>query len=204
MQKCIFSIMVSVLLFLLLAAPSGLYASWGVRASQGQTIVVNSLADSGAGTLRQALLDAQAEDQITFDPMVFPPTSPLTTSFQSGLPAITEDGLTVDGSQAGVILHGRQRNPSNGLTIRDATGVTIQGLQIVNFMVGIELRQGAQNVLIGGDREEGTGPLGQGNLISGNFAAGIKLRDAETSGNQIQGNYIGTDLSGNVRQGIQT
>ena len=196
--------MVSVFLLLLVAAPPGLYASWGFGASQKQTIVVSSSADSGAGTLRQALLDAQAEDKITFDPMVFPPTSPVTISLESRLPIITVNGLTIDGSQAGVILDGRQLNPNNGLTIEYATGVTIQGLQIVNFMVGIELRQGAQNVLIGGDREEGTGPLGQGNLISGNFAAGIKLRDAETSGNQIQGNYIGTDLSGNVRQGIQT
>ncbi len=40
---------------------------------KGKTIVVTSAEDSGAGTLRQALLDAQTGDTITFDPVAFPP-----------------------------------------------------------------------------------------------------------------------------------
>ena len=39
----------------------------------GETILVTSVEDSGAGSLRQAILDAQAGDTITFDPLVFPP-----------------------------------------------------------------------------------------------------------------------------------
>jgi len=40
-------------------------------APQGETIIVTSTADSGPGTLRQALLDAQDGDTITFAPAVF-------------------------------------------------------------------------------------------------------------------------------------
>jgi len=56
----------------------------------GRTIVVTSPADSGAGTLRQALLDAQPGDTITFDPAVFLPGSPVTLTLTSGLPELTQ------------------------------------------------------------------------------------------------------------------
>jgi hypothetical protein len=46
--------------------------------AKGETIVITSVADSGSGTLRQALLDAQSGDIITFDPTVFPPGDPAT------------------------------------------------------------------------------------------------------------------------------
>ncbi|MGD2179401.1 MAG: hypothetical protein PVG71_16470, partial [Anaerolineae bacterium] len=58
--------------------------------AQGQsaaaTITVTSAADSGPGTLRQALLDAANGDTITFDQNVFPPASPVTISLTSDLP----------------------------------------------------------------------------------------------------------------------
>ena len=41
-------------------------------ASLAATLVVTSSADSGPGTLRQALLDANSGDTITFDATVFP------------------------------------------------------------------------------------------------------------------------------------
>jgi hypothetical protein len=40
---------------------------------QEKTFVVDSAADGGTGTLRQALQDAQPGDTILFDPAVFPP-----------------------------------------------------------------------------------------------------------------------------------
>ena len=48
-----------------------------VPSPQGKTIMVTSAEDSGAGSLRQALENAQAGDLIEFDPQVFPPESPL-------------------------------------------------------------------------------------------------------------------------------
>ena len=55
---------------------------------EGDIITVTSTKDSGLGTLRQALLDAQNGDTITFDPAVFPAGAPVTISVTSGLPAI--------------------------------------------------------------------------------------------------------------------
>jgi len=54
-------------------------------AAKGQAIIVTSTTDSGPGTLRQALLDTQSGDTITFDPAVFPPDKPATIFFKTFL-----------------------------------------------------------------------------------------------------------------------
>jgi hypothetical protein len=177
-----------------LAAPRGL----------GRTIVVTSPADSGPGTLRQALLDARGDDSITFDPAVFLPSSPVTITLASLLPTITQDNLAIDASNAGVILDGSvvggeiggERTAGLGI---QADEVTIRGLQIVNFPgCGIELR--GQGNTIGGDRETGSGPLGQGNLLGGNGHSGVCLFVGGNY-NTITGNYIGTNLNGTAAWG---
>ncbi len=180
--------------------------------SPGKTIVVTSIADSGPGTLRQALLDAETHDVITFDPSVFPPDAPATIALSSSLPELNQGSLTIDASNAGVILDGRNittPNPQHGLSI-SSDGNIIRGLQITGFSdAGIGLYGGAQYNVIGGDRSVGDGPLGQGNLISGNGNFGIGLWDEGTSHNTIQGNYIGitidgTSAWGHARDGIHS
>ena len=47
-------------------------------ATEGGIVIVTSTADSGPGTLRQALANARSGDTITFDPTVFPPGAPVT------------------------------------------------------------------------------------------------------------------------------
>ncbi|MCP4360737.1 MAG: right-handed parallel beta-helix repeat-containing protein, partial [Chloroflexi bacterium] len=98
--------------------------------------------------------------------------------------------------------HNHSQLQSNGLNI-NASGVVVQGLQIVNFPGhGVSLYGSAQNNLIGGDRNIGSGPMGQGNLISGNgfgdqhSSCGVYIGDPGTGFNTVQGNYIGVDLSG--------
>jgi len=161
-------------------------------------IVVNSTADSGPGTLRQALLDAQSGDIITFDPAVFPPTTPATVYICSELPPISQGDLTIDGSNAGVILDGSKIGEDfvPGLQVI-SNGNRVQGLQIVNFIpgAGIVISGGSQNNTVGGDRSIGSGPLGQGNLVS-NGDIGIGLWGDGTSFNTITGNLIGTDTTG--------
>jgi hypothetical protein len=163
--------------------------------SQGNIRIVASTADSGPGTLRQALLDAQSGDIITFDPLVFPPSAPVTISLISSLPHINQGNLTIDASNAGVILDGSQAGGewTAGIGIVSEHNV-IRGLQVIHFTgPGIQLDPTANFNTVGGDRNVGNGPLGQGNLFSDN-SDGIAIFGA--SDNTILGNLIGTDVSG--------
>ena len=161
------------------------------------TCTVTSTADSGTGTLRACLASLAAGDVILFDPAVFPPAAPQTITLTSNLPRILQNNVTVDASNAGVILDGSPiSGDSFGLVIWGSQGVTIRGVQIVNFTLGILIGNGATNNIIGGDRAIGSGPLGQGNRISGNSYVGVWLQNAGTSHNTISGNFIGTNLSG--------
>jgi titin len=170
--------------------------------SLATTCIVTSVANSGPGSLRQCLLNAVSGTTITFDPSMFPPTAPVTISLTSTLPSISVNNLTIDGSQAGVILNGSGLSAGTGLVIDGADGVIIRGLQILNFpRDGIALIGGATNNLIGGDHGLGAAPLGQGNLISGNGRAGVWIQDPSTSDNRLSGNFIGTDVSGTIAMG---
>ena len=175
--------------------------------ANAREIVVNSTSDTGSGTLRWALETARPGDIITFNPSVFPPDDPATIPLISALPAIVCGRLTVDASDAGVILDG-DRLPetfAHGLEIYSDENV-IMGLQIVRFVgAGLAICSGSRNT-IGGDRSIGAGPMGQGNVFSGN-GMGIDLCDLGTSGNVFVGNLIGvgsdrTTPFGNEGSGI--
>jgi parallel beta-helix repeat protein len=156
--------------------------------------------DHGSGTLRQALLDAQAGDTITFNSSVFPPGSPATISVLSELPKLTRNGVVIDASNAGVILDGAQApGGANGLVIQ-ASNCVVRGLTIQHFSGnGISIEAGSSGNTIGGDRGAGSGPNGQGNLIVANYANGIVLHNA--TGNFVRGNYVGIDSSGQWAMG---
>ena len=133
------------------------------RASHGPTITVTSAADSGPGTLRQAMEQAQSGDTITFDPVVFPPTAPVTISITSDLPGFP-GGLTIDASDAGVILDGSSMPAGwvGGLQIVSSDGNRIQGLQISGFSGrAIDISGDSQHNVIGGDRNIAGGDLSE-------------------------------------------
>jgi hypothetical protein len=160
------------------------------QANPNATITVNSTADSGPGTLRQALLDAQTGDTILFDTSVFPPGSPATITLGSTLPALSTGNISVDGSAAGVIVDGG----SMAFACLDITSHSnvIKGLEIYNCCNDIYIHSGAQNSTIGGTTSA------ERNVISGNNDAGVLIEGSDSSGNTIQGNFIGTDASGSV------
>jgi hypothetical protein len=163
------------------------------------TIVVTSTADSGPGTLRWALGTAAVSDTITFNTSVFPLGNPQTITLSSPLPDIITDALTIDASNAGVILDGSSTPTYTvGLVVSSASGVTIKGLQILNFPVhGVNLRNGATNNTIGGiNGSPGGACSGDCNLISGNGGIGILLSGSGTMSNTVSGNYVGTDIGG--------
>jgi len=68
-------------------------------------------------------------------------------------------------------------------------GVDASGSTALANPHGLVIGDGAQNNVIGGSGR------GEGNVISAN-GTGVLIRGADTSGNTIIGNYIGTDASG--------
>jgi hypothetical protein len=162
--------------------------------SNRKTYTVSTTADSGPGSLRECLHKADSGDTVVFDEAIFPSEKPTTIYLKEGL-VIDRDGITIDGSNAGVILDGSgvEKSSGFGISIIDANYNTIKGLQIMNFAIcGINL-SGKGNV-IGGDRTRGKGPLGEGNLISGSGGPDIATKLAYDS--LIIGNFVGTDISG--------
>jgi len=163
---------------------------------RGKTIYVSNANDSGLASFRYALTVAQEYDTIIFNPNIFPPDNPMRIFINSELPRITKGHITLDASNAGVILDGSNIEDDKifGLIISSDYN-KVMGLQIVNFrnIQAVYVEGGAHNQ-IGGDRNQGLGPVGQGNLISNN-GVGIQLLSIG-GGNVITGNLIGTELDG--------
>lgn len=55
---------------------------------------------------------------------------------------------------------------------------------------GVEIAGGAKNNIIGGTSAS------ERNIISGNGENGVQIRDTQSTGNVVQGNYIGVDITG--------
>jgi hypothetical protein len=114
---------------------------------------------------------------------------------ESGLPRIIRGYLTLDASNAGVILDGSQVGGewTPGIEI-DSEHNVIKGLQVIHFSgPGILLTGTARFNVVGGDRAIGLGPLGEGNLFS-DTSDGVMIQSG--SDNVIAGNLIGTDITG--------
>ena len=182
--------------------------------------VVTNTSDGGAGSLRQAIVDADnnaGNDLIVFniptsDPGYQHSTNTFTIAPLSTLPAIT-DTLTIDGrSQSGfagtplVELTGTTAPPgSNGLVL-DGNGITIQGLTIDSFASGdgIQIQAGSGDVITGnriGSDVTGTSALANSIGIaiasSGNTIGGTTAADQ----NLISGNGTGISITGNTATG---
>jgi hypothetical protein len=203
---------------------------------------VTNTNDSGAGSLRQAIVDANQNpgvDTITFG---IPGRRTRTIRLLSELPAITEtvsiDATTQQGFNGSPIVELTDGSPSSqrivsglrieaadcvvrglainsfsegvGITIRTAaaTGNHIEGCFIGTNVRGNSAAANAGGILIVNDEENpntgakrniigGTVPAAR-NLISGNRFEGIKIgpENGDTSENIIQGNLVGTNMSG--------
>jgi len=128
---------------LLVCLVVGLLAVAGIgpvrAAPQGAVWVVNTTADDGPGSLRQALALAESGDQITFDPAVFPPEAPAVIQPVAPLPDLIQGNLTLTAGQAGVILDG-------SLLGREVESVLLDD---------VALQWGNQNLLENGDFNAG-------------------------------------------------
>ncbi len=238
MKRFLGVLFILLLVFALLAFPDA------VRAASFNVTNTN---DSGPGSLRQAILQANASpgtDTISFN---IPGTGAHTIQPLSALPTITGpvviDGYTQPGASPNTNPPGVGSNAVlmieldgsiagsdvNGLTIT-AGSSTIRGLVINRFNIGICLRSsGASGNLVQGNfiGTDATGTIALGNdangvlifinasnniiggtnnearnVISANDLAGIYISSG--SGNEVRGNYIGTDLNGTVALGNGT
>ncbi len=96
--------------------------------------------------------------------------------------------------EAGVLISelGTDGNLVQGNYIgTDASGT----LDLGNTMDGVFIGFGSSNNTIGGTI------VGARNLISGNDEAGVLIAEVGTDGNVVQGNYIGTDVTGTLPLG---
>lgn len=211
--------------------------------------IVTNTNDSGTGSLRQAILDANASppttgtDLIEFD---IPGSGVQTISPASPLPEITVpvtiDGYTqsgaspntnpagqglntvlsiqLDGANAGLLPFGMLQVAASGSTVEglnvnnaqgpdielygsddnvitgnflgtDPTGTAIFSLNTSSggTLDGIDLKSSAGNTI------GGSAPADR-NLIAGNAGNGIEIPLYLDTGNAIEGNLIGTDITG--------
>jgi hypothetical protein len=190
------------------------------------TFAVLNLADEGAGSLRQAILNANAHvgaDVIDFE---VAGTIRLTTG---PLPAITGtvdlDGTTAPGFAGTPVIQvdydhfgGLQFNPGS-------SGSALRSLDLTNAAGNGVLLYGAGDMLIVGNyigvAPDGTTAAGNsgnglelyessGNIIGGDTAQDRNIISANrnngidiiaSSLNQVMGNYIGTDVTGTIYRG---
>jgi hypothetical protein len=138
------------------------------------TFTVTNTNDSGAGSLNQAILDANdtsGADIINFN---IPGSGVKTISPDAELPNITE-ALTINGySQPGASVNTLAQGNNAVLKI-ELSGAEAPG--------GSGLRIGAANSTVKG-------------LVINRWESGVRLGGNDASGNQIVGNYIGTNPSG--------
>ena len=197
----------------------------GVAAARGDTFTVTNTDDTGDGSLRKALTDANAAaglDTIDFD---IPGSGVHTIEVPTELPWITSP-LILDGTtQAGyagaplIELHGAN---TTGLRV-EAGSSTIRGLVLNGFAQAMLLHYGGGNVVegcyIGTDKTGTLTPFpgghgirileSDGNVIGGSSPSsrnlisgtGTAIGAEFSDGVVIQGNLIGTDVTGTVALG---
>ncbi|MDQ4129271.1 MAG: Ig-like domain-containing protein [Actinomycetota bacterium] len=200
----------------------------GAGTARAADIAVTKIADSGPGSLRQAILDANATEEA--DRITFGLGAAKTIAPTSALPQITSP-LTLDGTtQPGyagkplVVLSGANAGPQTfGLDIR-AGDSQVKGLVVNSFdfsaivisggdnnvvedcylgtdATGTQARGNASGVIINDSALNviGSEDPAKGNVISGN-EYGVNV-EGDLGLNTVVGNLIGTDATGTAELG---
>jgi len=162
-----------------------------------------SLAFNGLTTSEQAqvagLIGAGMTDTINFG--ISGTITPTST-----LPEITDNGTIIDassqwigvwpGGQPGITLDGSSAGVADGFVFNGTDNCQIRGLLIIGFGgTGVVIFNGAQFNSVGGSQ------AGERNVISGNAGRGVFINNLGTNNNVVQGNFIGTDVSGSFDLG---
>ena len=158
----------------------GLMVLLGVASSRSATLTVTNSADSGPGTLRHVILDANADASPDVVTIAFniPGAGVQTIAPLSALPTImrpvTIDGYTQPGASPNTLAAGDNATLLIQLTGTNAGGGT-----------GLDLAPGSDGSLVCG-------------LVVNGFDTGMALG---SSSNVLAGNFIGTDATGRTNLG---
>jgi CSLREA domain-containing protein len=188
----------------------------------------DGVCDSGDCTLREAITAANLNagaDTIAFAIGSGVQTIILSTDLPFINDPITIDGTTQPGFAGSPLIEINGINADNnhsGLAIT-AGNSTVRGLVLNRFNIAaVDLSTKGNNRVEGnyiGTNIAGTAPLFNGigvavtingntiggtvaaarNLISGNGEGGVRFINQDANGNKVQGNYIGTDVTGTAR-----
>jgi hypothetical protein len=194
---------------------------------------VTNINDSGPGSLRQALLDANDSSDANLVLFNLGTGGPFTIHLLSALPEITSpvviDGWSQSGSNAPpvVVLDGSQAGTLSDGLVLTAPSNTVRGLVLTGFINALRLQSNGFNVVQGnfiGTDSTGTnaapntgdglyvtsrgnvlgGTLpGQGNVIAGNLGNGLEFVSPNAVSNLVQGNLIGVGADAATALGNQ-
>jgi hypothetical protein len=193
--------------------PCTLRAAIGqANASSGTDTITFGIAGIGPHTISPGSALPAISDPLTIDGYAQPGASPNTNVIGLGSNAVLMieldgsgtggSGLTItagDTTVRGLVINRFKGSGGNGIEIADNGGNTIEGNNIGTDATGIaDLGNSGAGISIveaPSNRVGGTDP-GARNVISGNDY-GISIVGGAT-GNLVQGNYIGTDVTGST------
>ena len=176
-----------------------------LAAEIAQPFIVTTVADSGPGSLRQAILDANANpgaDTIVFD---IPGSGVQTITLLSELPSLTDGaGVAIDGFTQPSASPNTLSKADDAVRLIEIRGVTLstvltlasnhntlRGLAITgNALTGISLLGASSSRIVG-------------NLISATFGQGVDIRSGSTD--NLVGGTVAEDrnvISGNGGMGV--
>lgn len=201
------------------------FANRGLEILEGRaflsTYTVTTTADSGAGSLRQAITDANAHAGT--DVVAFAIGSGAKTiSPAKGLPGLGDHTILDATTQPGyagsplITLNGAGAGSADGIRI-SGTGATVRGLAITHFGGSGMLVMGKGSNTIAGNVITSNGAHGillqspnntvggstsaDRNVIGGNGQSGVFVYTAAARNNTIAGNFIGSDTTGSNKLG---
>jgi hypothetical protein len=174
----------------------------------GSAFAVTNTNDAGAGSLRQAIMDANVNaghDAISFSAVAFPEAAPGVITPVTALPPMTDpDGTTVDGSGAGVVIDGSALAAGeDGLTFHTSAGVDLSDATVRNLTVrdfphwGIFICGGASALPCIND--DNFDPLVDGVTVTGNGHHGIFI----TGQNTVDATVTNSTMTGNGFHGLE-
>jgi titin len=198
------------------------------------TYMVTNTNDSGPGSLRQAIMDSNGNGgpnvidfsinsgQQTIIPRTFLPaaTTPVTIDGTSqpgysGTPLIELDGASEAGGAGGLTLSAGSstvkgfvinRFSDIGIDLGTSSGNHITGNYIGTDTSGRSALPNRVNGIVvhGSNNTIGGTTAADRNIISGNGGPNVLLLDSSATGNVIEGNYVGTDVTGTRAVGGQS